>query len=79
MVDWRLRFAAWLLERTTHPVGAVPPAVARRQLRAIMRCATPVLAGWPVAVASVEDRVLAGVPTRIYRPYGASARAPTVA
>lgn len=76
MVDWRLRIAAWVTEKTSTPTEALPPPRARAQMSTTIRATTPWLLGRPARVASVEDRPIASVPTRVYR-HGAGA-APAV-
>lgn len=78
MVDRTLRVAAWITEKTNPPVESVPPGKARLQMRRLTRTLGPWLFGRPPADVSAEDRTLAGVATRIYRPAAVPQPAPAL-
>jgi len=68
MVHPTLRLAAWFTEQTNRPVERLSPAQARAQLRNLVRFTGRLLMGTRVAGVSVEDRRIAGVAVRVYRP-----------
>lgn len=68
-VDWRLRAAAWLSERTSTPIEQLDPPQARAMLRRMVNGAALLgLAGRRADVAEVRDIDCGGVPARLYRP-----------
>lgn len=68
MVDWTLRLAAWITDKTNPPVENVAPVRARAQLRRLTQTMGRLLMAAGPASIVAEDRVLGGVSCRVYRP-----------
>ncbi|MSQ82386.1 MAG: alpha/beta hydrolase [Myxococcales bacterium] len=66
MAYWYVRTIAWLFELTS-PFAHTPPNKARAGLKQSLKLA-PWLVGRPQSCTATEDREIAGVPVRVYRP-----------